>query len=66
MRAVFWNLLLIGACVGTSPGAQEIATFRSAIIALVEDSTVRMALENPRWGYTRIRGALMNLGHEIG
>jgi transposase InsO family protein len=25
-----------------------------------------MALENPRWGYTRIRGALMNLGHEIG
>jgi hypothetical protein len=25
-----------------------------------------MAIENPRWGYTRIRGALMNLGHEIG
>jgi transposase InsO family protein len=27
---------------------------------------VRMALENRRWGYTRIRGALMNLGHEVG
>jgi transposase len=27
---------------------------------------VRMAQENPRWGYTRIRGALANLGHEIG
>ena len=24
---------------------------------------VRMAVENPRWGYTRIRGALANLGH---
>jgi transposase InsO family protein len=27
---------------------------------------VRMALENPRWGYTRIRCALMNLDHEVG
>ena len=27
---------------------------------------VRMAIENPRWGYTRIRGALMNLGYEVG
>ncbi len=26
---------------------------------------VRMAVENPTWGYTRIRGALANLGHEI-
>ena len=26
---------------------------------------VRMAVENPRWDYTRIRGALANLGHEI-
>ena len=25
----------------------------------------RMAVENPQWGYTRIRGALSNLGHEI-
>jgi hypothetical protein len=25
-----------------------------------------MARENPRWGYTRIRGALYNVGHEIG
>jgi transposase InsO family protein len=26
---------------------------------------VRMAVENPTWGYTRLRGALANLGHEI-
>jgi len=25
-----------------------------------------MAHDNPRWGYTRIQGALHNLGHEIG
>ncbi len=27
---------------------------------------VRMAIENVRWGYTRIRGALYNLGIDIG
>jgi putative transposase len=29
------------------------------------DLVVKMAVENPRWGYTRIRGALTNLRHEI-
>ena len=32
----------------------------------ITDLVVRMAVENPRWGYTWIRGALANLGHEIG
>jgi transposase InsO family protein len=32
----------------------------------IEKLIVRMARENPRWGYTGIRGALYNLGHEIG
>ena len=32
----------------------------------IEELVVRMAAENPRWGYTRIRGALANLGHELG
>src|SRR5262245_40021387 len=27
---------------------------------------VRFASENPSWGYTRIRGALGNLGHDLG
>ncbi len=32
----------------------------------IEELVIRMARDNPRWGYTRIRGALHNLGHEIG
>jgi transposase InsO family protein len=32
----------------------------------IADLIVRMALENPSWGYTRIRGALANLGYEVG
>ena len=31
----------------------------------VADLVVRMAVENPPWGYTRIRGALANVGHDI-
>jgi transposase InsO family protein len=27
---------------------------------------IKMATENPRWGYTRLRGALSNVGHAIG
>ena len=27
---------------------------------------MRVARENPTWGYTRLRGALKNLGHELG
>jgi hypothetical protein len=32
----------------------------------VVELALRMAHDNPTWGYTRIRGALFNLGHEIG
>ncbi len=32
----------------------------------IEELVIRMDRGNPRWGYTRIRGALYNLGHEIG
>ena len=32
----------------------------------VRDLILRMAVENRTWGYTRLQGALQNLGHDIG
>jgi len=38
---------------------------RPATPKQIAELVVRMAGENPRWGYTRIRDALSNLGHSI-
>src|ERR1700752_472131 len=38
---------------------------RPRVIEEIERVVVRMAEENPRWGYRRIQGALANLGYEI-
>ena len=32
----------------------------------IRELIMRVARENPTWGYTRLRGALKNLGHELG
>ena len=32
----------------------------------IVDMILRMAQDNPSWGYTRIKGALANLGHAVG
>ena len=34
-------------------------------MARIKELAIRMAKENPSWGYTRIVGALANLGHEV-
>ncbi len=38
---------------------------RPRIDAAIEQLIVRMAKENPSWGYDRIVGALANLGHDV-
>jgi putative transposase len=39
---------------------------RPGIMRHISELIVRMAQENPRWGYTRIQGALANLSHKVG
>jgi len=39
---------------------------RPPVMKTIKELIVRMARENQGWGYTRIKGALDNLGHEIG
>ena len=39
---------------------------RPGIMGEISELIVRMAQDNPRWGYTRIQGALANLHHRVG
>ncbi len=38
---------------------------RPGVMRAIAELTVRMARENPRWGYSRIQGALQNVGHRV-
>ena len=57
-----WHRQLIAqkfTCGHRNPG-------RPRTMRIITELILRMALENPRWGYTRIQGALLNVGHEVG
>jgi putative transposase len=57
-----WHRQLVAKKYDGSRGKVGRPAVASEIAALV----VRMARENPSWGYTRIRGALWNIGHDVG
>ena len=56
----WYRRLIAQTCDGSARRGRGRPMTRRDVAALV----VRMAVENPQWGYTRIRGALSNLGHE--
>jgi hypothetical protein len=39
---------------------------RRGVLSEIRRLVVRIAEKNPTWGYTRIRGALKNVGHRVG
>ncbi len=47
-------------------GSKNRTVGRPKTAAEIEELVLQMARQNRTWGYTRIRGALYNLGHEIG
>ena len=38
---------------------------RPGVLREIRHLVIRMATENPSWGYTRIQGALKNVGHRV-
>src|SRR5262249_15544603 len=47
-------------------GRQQRGPGRPPVAAEIRQLVVRMATENRDWGYTRIQGALANVGHDVG
>src|ERR1019366_9781725 len=56
-----WHRQLIGRKWAYAKGRSG----RPGVLAEIRRLVVRMAEENPTWGYTRILGALKNVGHRV-
>ena len=52
-------------CGASGPFRQEKRTGRPPVAAELEELIVRLATENPRWGYSKIQGELIKLGYTI-
>lgn len=46
-------------------GSKQRGAGRPGVMKEIQTLVVRMATENPTWGYDRIEGALLNLGHRV-
>lgn len=46
-------------------GSKKRGPGRPRVMQVIRELVVRMATENPTWGYDRIEGALSNLGHRV-
>jgi putative transposase len=46
-------------------GSKKRGRGRPGVMKEIQTLVVRMATENPTWGYDRIEGALLNLGHRV-
>jgi transposase InsO family protein len=57
-----WHRELVARKWTYRPGRGRPIGLQAHLRALV----IRMATENPTWGYTRMQGALKNLGHRVG
>ncbi len=47
-------------------GSQRRGPGRPRVMEQIRELVVRLAQENNTWGYSRIRGTLANLGHQVG
>ena len=47
-------------------GSRKRASGRARVMQQIRELIVKFAEENGTWGYTRIRGALANLGYRVG